>query len=151
MSPLWLGVLAFAAVAAYTVSMRSSHWVREKLGTKRALSLGLGVLGVATFLVPSAQNMMTLYFLHACMGTGLGIIYPILMSLSIEQETTSYSQTEAMGIFQSVYAVGIATGPFLSGQLAETFGIKSVFLINGVVVIISLVFTQLLFKQNGNL
>ncbi len=149
-SPLWLGVLAFAAAAAYTVAMRGSYWVRKKLGAKQALSLGLGVLGVATVLVPTAQNIVILSFLHACMGTGLGITYPILMSLSIEQETTSYSQTEAMGIFQSIYAVGIAAGPFLSGQLVENFGMESMFLMNGAVVILALLFVQLLLKQNAN-
>jgi len=146
-SPLWLGVLAFAAVASYTIAMRESHWVRKKLGLKQALSLGLSVLGVGILLVPTAQNMVVLSLIHTFMGAGLGIMYPVLMSLSIEQETTSYFQTEAMGIFQSIYAVGIAIGPFLSGRLVQSFGMESMFLMNGAVVIVAVLLVLLLYNR----
>ena len=55
-------------------------------------------------------------------GLGGGVGYPILMGMSI-QKVADEERTTAMGVFQSVYSIGMFGGPWLSGILAARIGI----------------------------
>ena len=68
-------------------------------------------------------------------GLSTGINYPILMGMSIEHVAEPQRAT-AMGVYQSVYAVGMFTGPWLSGLLADTLGIHPMFLLTAIVILI---------------
>jgi MFS transporter, DHA1 family, multidrug resistance protein len=48
------------------------------------------------------------------------------MGMSIERVDESQRAT-AMGVYQSVYAIGMFTGPWLSGLLADALGIQPMF------------------------
>ena len=56
----------------------------------------------------------------------MGIGYPVLMGMSIRYVADSDHAT-AMGLHQSVYAIGMFAGPWLSGILAEAIGIRPMF------------------------
>ncbi len=60
------------------------------------------------------------------MGLAQGIGYPVLMGLSI-QDVSERERTTAMGLHQSVYAVGMFAGPAVSGVLAKALGIRPMF------------------------
>ena len=38
-----------------------------------------------------------------------------------------HQQATAMGVYQAIYAVGMMTGPLVSGSLADNMGLGSVF------------------------
>jgi MFS transporter, DHA1 family, multidrug resistance protein len=67
-------------------------------------------------------------------GLSTGINYPILMGMSIVHVDESQRAT-AMGVYQSVYAVGMFTGPWLSGLLADAIGIQPMFAVTGFVIL----------------
>jgi len=60
------------------------------------------------------------------MGLAQGIGYPVLMGMSIEHVADA-ERTTAMGLHQAVYAIGMFTGPWLSGILSEAMGIQPMF------------------------
>jgi MFS family permease len=55
-----------------------------------------------------------------------GIGYPVLMGMSIERVSNAERST-AMGLHQSVYAIGMFAGPAFSGAIAAAIGIQPMF------------------------
>ena len=97
-----------------------------RIGARRLVVLGfvfmsLGLGGAA--LVPSLPLLFVAQF---CMGLAQGIGYPVLMGMSIEHVADA-ERTTAMGLHQAVYAIGMFTGPWLSGILSEAMGIQPMF------------------------
>jgi MFS family permease len=62
------------------------------------------------------------------MGLAGGLFFPILLGLSIQRVDAAHRST-AMGIHQSVYAVGMFTGPWIGGVLADAIGLRAMFVI----------------------
>ena len=60
------------------------------------------------------------------MGLSQGVAYPVLMGMSI-QHVADGERTTAMGLHQAVYAIGMFSGPWLSGILADGVGIQPMF------------------------
>jgi MFS family permease len=73
-----------------------------------------------------SQNLWMVYAGQICMGLASGIGYPALMGMSIRHVQDSQRAT-AMGLFQAVYAIGMFTGPWLSGALADAIGLQPMF------------------------
>jgi MFS family permease len=55
------------------------------------------------------------------------MVFPVLMGISI-REVTEHERASAMGVFQSVYAIGMFAGPAVAGIIADAIGIKGLFL-----------------------
>ncbi len=83
------------------------------------LSAGIGATGLAL-------SLTVLFIAQACIGLAQGICHPLLMGMSI-QYVTNAGRSTAMGLHQAVYAVGMFTGPWLSGMLASMVGIRPIF------------------------
>jgi MFS family permease len=85
------------------------------------LLLSAGIGGAA--LAPSLPLIFAAQF---CLGLASGVGYPMLMGMSI-QHVADVERTTAMGLHQAVYAVGMFSGPWLSGLLADAVGIRPMF------------------------
>jgi MFS family permease len=83
--------------------------------------MGLGLAGGA--LAPSLTYVFLAQFAAGC---AFGVGYPVLMGMSIKKVDTS-EQNSAMGLHQSVYALGMFAGPWLSGLLAKAIGVQPMF------------------------
>jgi MFS family permease len=83
------------------------------------LSVGIGGAALTTALPP-------LFVSQFCIGLSMGIIYPVLMGMSI-RHVADTKRTTAMGLHQAVYAVGMFGGPWVSGWLADVIGIRPTF------------------------
>jgi predicted MFS family arabinose efflux permease len=83
------------------------------------LSIGLGGVGLA-------KSLTSLFLSQSCIGMSLGVVYPVLMGMSIERVPDGERNT-AMGLHQAVYAVGMFSGPWISGWLADLLGIRPMF------------------------
>jgi MFS family permease len=81
--------------------------------------------GVA--LTAIAGSLPMLFVIQLLIGMSQGINIPVLMGLSIRYVGESERNT-AMGLHQSVYAVGMFCGPWLSGILAQAVGIRPMLL-----------------------
>ncbi len=145
-TPLWLGIIAFAALFAYASAMRSSVFIRGRVGSRTAVVVGLGLVSAGTLSIPFSGGVRVLAALHAVIGLGLGTVYPILMAASIEN-TDANARTEAMGVFQSIYALGILFGPLVSGLIVQTVGMKPMFLVNACVAFLAVLLSVVLFPK----
>ncbi|MGE5224462.1 MAG: MFS transporter [Omnitrophica WOR_2 bacterium] len=99
------------------------------------LLIAAGILGAAL-----TKSMPYLFLAQFSIGLASGALYPVLMGLSI-RSVGEPERTTAMGLHQSVYALGMFGGPWLSGILAASIGIQPMFAITavGIVVLASIV------------
>ncbi len=128
---VFLGNLAMSAVA-------------QRFGERRmvALSFVFVALGLGSLAV--AKGMTMVFVGQILMGLASGVGYPVLMGLSIRYVDESERAT-AMGLYQSVYAIGMFSGPTLSGILADQIGIQPMFVVTAVVCLtLGLIGTRLL-------
>jgi len=128
---VFLGNLAMSAVA-------------KRFGERRmvALSFVFVALGLGSLAV--AKGMTMVFVGQILMGLASGVGYPVLMGLSIRYVAESERAT-AMGLYQSVYAIGMFSGPSLSGILADQIGIQPMFVVTAVVCLaLGLIGTRLL-------
>lgn len=115
-----IGVLTAGNLLA-TVTVR--RFGAHKLVYANFALMALGVAGAAV-----APSLWVLFAAQFCIGLAQGIGPSVLMGMSI-QYVDDAQRASAMGLHQSVYAIGMFAGPWLSGILADTAGIRPMFAI----------------------
>jgi MFS family permease len=110
MMSLNIGVTVLGQLGATAMSNRTSA-TNLILFSFILLGVGLGIAAVA-------PSVAFLFLGQICLGLAQGVGYPVLMGITIRDVAES-SRTTAMGLFQSVYAIGMFAGPALSGVIAD--------------------------------
>jgi MFS family permease len=64
-------------------------------------------------------------------AVGYGVSYPILMGMSIER-VDGRERTTAMGLHQSIYAIGMFAGPWMCGIMAAAIGMQAMFAVTAI-------------------
>jgi MFS family permease len=113
-----VGVVILGNLVATTIVNRTGARSLVRLSFV-LMSAGIG--GAA--LAPSLPFLFVAQF---CVGLAQGTGYPVLMGMSIEYVADA-ERTTAMGLHQAVYAVGMFSGPWLSGLLADALGLRPMF------------------------
>jgi MFS family permease len=111
----------------------------NRFSTANMIAVSFLVLTLGLILAGLAHTLSMIFIAQALIGIGNGINYPALMGLSI-QSIEDRQRSTAMGIHQSIYAIGMFVGPWLSGIIADYTSISRMFLITaGCCLIISIV------------
>jgi MFS family permease len=100
--------------------------IANRVGARRLVYLSFALLSAGIggeALVPSLPLLFVAQF---CIGLAQGVSYPVLMGMSIRYVADA-ERTTAMGLHQAVYAIGMFTGPGVSGRLADAIGIRPMF------------------------
>lgn len=118
MVSMHLGVIALGNLAASALVNRVS--------SQRLVYFGFGLVASGIGLAALAPSLAVLFVAQFCLGLGQGINGPVLLGLSIRYVADA-ERTTAVGLHQSVYAVGMFAGPWLSGILAEAVGLRPMF------------------------
>lgn len=92
------------------------------------MAAGIGLAAIA----PSLVWIFAAQVIH---GLSIGLSYPVLMGLAIENVPPEERST-AMGLHQSIYAIGLFAGPWVSGILADFLGIQPMFAITALACLI---------------
>jgi MFS family permease len=126
---------ADAAMKGYLLSCNIAFLILGNLsvtyfGKRRNVFLIL-VLSYLCFSVsiigtPLAPSLAVLFPLQALLGLAHGLGYPVLIALCMEDIPES-ARASAMGLHQSVYAVGMFLGPWAAGVLADAVGLHATF------------------------
>jgi len=95
-----------------------------RLGIYLSLMLSFLVVFISLIVIPFTSSQALFLFFQAFTGFGLGVIFPVLLGLPIKN-ISDKKKTTAMGVYQSLYAIGIFGGPYVSGWMNNTFGLTS--------------------------
>lgn len=149
-SKLALGIIGVAALVPYTLTAPMNHHFAARLGENRAVFVGILVMGMTMFVVPLIHNIPLLGIAQGASGFGRGLVYPLLMGLSI-REIAGEDRATAMGVFQAVYAIGMFLGPATAGAVADAVGLSGAFIIAGTVSAIAAVAALTLIGRTNDL
>ena len=96
-------------------------------GNPRLILYGTFAASAAGALLGALAGSVPLLMVSAVvMGLANGVCFPILVGLSIQRVDAAHRST-AMGIHQSIYAIGMFAGPWIGGVLADALGIRGMF------------------------
>lgn len=114
----------------------SGTFFYKKLGLIKTAILGAIGQGIVCMIIPFAPNLEILVILQCIAGFTFGLNFTVLTSLSVEGIKED-KQSTRMGLFQSIYSIGMFFGPVIMGNLVENTSILVGFLIIGIISIIS--------------
>ncbi|MFE7084240.1 MFS transporter [Priestia megaterium] len=112
-------------------------------------ALGGALLQAITLIaIPYSSSLILIFIFQGLAGFAMGMNFTVLVSLSIDN-IVQHKQSTRMGLFQSIYSLGMFAGPVIMGILTDAFSIKTAFLVLGTFAIISSVLTKLLLKKQN--
>ncbi|MBI0577809.1 MFS transporter [Neobacillus cucumis] len=113
-------------------------------------TLGISYLlaAVFTFAVPFIHLKSLFYVAQIVNGFSLGIIFPLLLGMSIETIPHAKRAT-AMGAYQAIYAIGIFAGPFIAGILNAHLGLAAGFYFAAAIGGFAVIFISLWRRKNA--
>ena len=118
-------IVSFSTLATL-VGTFSSPILLRKFGFWRTAAIASIPLALSNLLTPFLESLSLLIILRLIAGFGSGVVFSSLMGLIVREFQENY-QASAMGIFQAIYAIGMFSGPLISGMIASNFGISYVF------------------------
>jgi len=143
-----LGTITMLSLAASAIAALFVVPLVKRCGNSFTILLGAILMGGAISIIPLIHQVGLLEGTMVIYGLGRGILNTILMFLSI-QAVAPQQRATAMGIYQAIYAVGMFLGPFVSGSIADGFGIAAVFYLSAFfcLVIAGMAYFPIILKQ----
>lgn len=113
-------IVYIVMAVAFSLLSGSSFFVKS--GSNRVIPAGIVCQMVYCILVPAASNVYEIYGCQVLAAAAMGFLFTSLTSESMKGVPDHFYST-AMGIFQSVYAVGMTAFPILTGYIRGKFGL----------------------------
>ena len=146
--PIYLNELGFSdSIVGNVVSISTlaslvgtliSPILLRKFGFWRIASAASIPVAISTLITPLLESLSLLIIMRLIAGLGHGIVFSSLMGLIVREFQENY-QASAMGIFQAIYAIGMFSGPLISGIIASNFGISYVFVFSSFISLMILI------------
>ncbi len=137
-----LGLLTtITTIPGILSSYLSGSYFSQRFGEKNSVTVGFSLLALSCLLVPLIDHLYLLYFNQMLNGFAQGMIFPVLMGLSIKNVEANKRGT-AMGFFQAIYGLGMFTGPIFVGTISDLAGLKMGFWMIGLVGILGAVLSR---------
>lgn len=150
MTSFQLGLVStFFLISKIGGAKLSGEYFKKNYGYGKSISLGFLLIAIMTaFTVNVSSNPILSYLVHVVGGCGYGITISLLMSYIIS-ETDKSSKTIAMGIFQSIYGIGMFAGPVISGYIIKWIGYGANYTILTILGVISSIFSLMFLKSKS--
>jgi MFS family permease len=121
-----LSILLSLNLGVYTLGNLLATSISVRIGARKLVYIGFALLAIGMGGAALVPSLALIFVMQFAIGLGQGISYPVLMGMSI-RHVPDGERTTAMGLHQSVYAIGMFAGPALSGVLADAVGIRPMF------------------------
>ena len=122
-----LGTLTTISYVTYGLAALLSAVGGRRFGERAFVIAGSLFTTVTILVLPAIDTVPVLLLLLTINSFARGMVFPVLMGISI-REVPEYERASAMGVFQSVYAIGMFAGPAVAGVVADAIGITGLFL-----------------------
>jgi MFS family permease len=121
-----IGVIVSAFAAAQLLTQIPMGRQSDRVGRVYFVVFGFGLMAIAATLYNFATTPSQFVLLQALAGIGSGCLWPPLMAILTDNSGTS-GRGKTMGAFNTVFFLGVGTGPLLGGFIASAFGDMAVF------------------------
>lgn len=138
-----IGLLtAFFTLSGSFSSILAGSYFKRKFGTVKTVAAAFLTSAVIFWLMPRGSGATALFALQFAAGFSMGVILPLLMARSMNNVPVEKKGT-AMGYFQSIYGIGIISGPYFVGLVIKNDNIERGYTVIAAVCIAAAVFTLL--------
>jgi MFS family permease len=125
-SPVWIGAcMAGLQIAGFTAAPIAGH-LSDKMGRRQIVVSSMTTSGVVLLFMGIAGNSPWFVFFIAILGFFLFAIRAVLQAWLLDAAPPNMGGS-AIGLLFAIQALGSASGPFLSGLLADRYGLMAVF------------------------
>ncbi|MFO7918411.1 MAG: MFS transporter [Anaerolineae bacterium] len=118
-----LSALLSMNIGVFTLGNLVATALVNRIGARRLVFAGVTLLACGIIVAALAPNLTVIFVAQFLIGLAQGTTYPVLMGMSIRHVDDAKRST-AMGLHQSVYAIGMFAGPAVSGVVADALGIR---------------------------
>jgi len=109
------------ATAQMVAGFLAGTFFARRFGTNNTLLSGLLLTAISLLMIGLIPDAFVFFIAYGLNGFGFGITYNVLMAMSIDQVPQKLKATY-MGVFQTIYAIGIFAGPIVALTLNESAG-----------------------------
>ncbi len=124
-------------VAAYSLTMgmfiMSAATLADQRGRRKTYIAGTALFSVASALCAIAPSLFVLNLGRGLQGVGAATVNVASLAIVSAAFPNPKNKARAIGLWTGIAAVGLAIGPTAGGFLTETFGWRSIFLVNVVI------------------
>jgi len=124
------GWIATAYILANAVFVPVWGKLGDTIGRKRVYVAGFVIFLIGSALAGLAWNLTSMLVFRVIQAIAGSADYPTAMAILAFTFPEGRERAQALGIWSSVFAASAVVGPLIGGPLIDTFGWRSVFLIN---------------------
>jgi MFS family permease len=121
------GIVISFMIPHALVSLWTGRKLAPRFGTRNIIFIGFLSAALFTAAIPFCPNIGWLVVTQIFNGIAQALYFPLLLSLAIRDFAPAQRAT-AMGLYQSVYSMGMFLGPYVAGGLNAFGGLKAGFL-----------------------
>ncbi len=125
-----------AYILVFAAFLLTGGALGDRFGRRRAFTIGLVVLIVGSLIAAVLGSAAGLVLGRAVMGLGASLVMPSTLAI-VNDVFPARQRGQALAVWSSVAALGVATGPVLGGWLVEHHGWGSLFLVNVPVAVVA--------------
>lgn len=133
---------------ALAIALCSSVFYR-RLGVMKTALVGIILQILSTLGIPFTDNMSLIYALQALAGFSFGMAFAAFMSLSVIN-TSPDEQSTRMGLFQTIYSLGMFVGPVMMGVMLQHVNLSSGYFLIAALSVVAVVITPLSVRWVNN-
>ena len=130
---------AYALVLAVLLVVSGS--LADRFGRRRMFLVGLAIFGIGSLACGLAPTIGWLIAARAAQAVGGAMLNPVAMAIVANTFPDAAERARAIGVFGSMSGLALVLGPVLGGFLVDSFGWRSIFVVNVPVVILAIVLT----------
>jgi DHA2 family multidrug resistance protein len=124
------GWIATAYILANAVFVPIWGKLGDTIGRKKVYILGFSIFIFGSVLAGLSWNLSSMIIFRIIQAIAGSADYPTAMAILAVTFKEGRERAEALGIWSSSFAAAVVFGPLLGGPLIDTFGWRSVFLVN---------------------
>ena len=124
------GWIATAYILANAVFVPIWGKLGDTIGRKKVYILGFAIFILGSVLAGLAWNLPSMIIFRVIQAIAGSADYPTAMAILAVTFKEGKERAQALGIWSSSFAAAAVFGPLIGGPLIDTFGWRSVFLIN---------------------
>jgi DHA2 family multidrug resistance protein-like MFS transporter len=141
---LWIMDAYGFLIAGFLITMGS---LGDRIGRRRLLMIGMAAFGAASVFAASAPSAPWLIVARALLGVAGATMMPSTLSLISNMFTDVRQRALAIGVWATMFALGMAAGPVVGGLLVASLWWGAAFLIAVPVAIIVLAAAPVLLPE----
>ena len=141
---LWIMDAYGFMIAGFLITMGT---LGDRIGRRRLLMIGAAAFGIASVLAAYSTSAAMLIAARAALGMAGATLMPSTLALISNMFRDARERALAIGVWATMFALGMAAGPVVGGLLLERFWWGSAFLVAVPVVGLLLVAAPLLLPE----